>query len=751
MSVKIWKTSQNDSKNFPIEIPNSAVTLLTGAFGSGKSSWAAALLSEGHSKLRPLLPLVERGGLLFRRSSLTRGAIQQLSPCLTIPQLKRSDAARSWADYIGLNTVLARFLENLGRTYCLLCGNDRQASSERYGQVLSQVTSGRTIALLAEYDLSEREDLPDTLLRQGVSRYKMLNKLAPLEELKAENSLSVMFDTFQSEDEARLKRAVQRAKQLNPLRVFLAAVNPTTLEISDEYDLPLPSCSSCREALEKYPISSFSFIADDNPLRYHIDGKVVPAAQFGRWTVEQLGTFLQSISCTSCNDLIDYCESLRQIGLNYLPMDRFLSELSSGELGRVRLFTRACLPHTLCVVDEAGRSVHPGDLDQLDALFGMGRSRSSAFLLCGQQSWLRKLADWQIQLGGASEAVLTSCSQAPSAPASIKSSATAPKAFSQYFELCGAKTKNLSNLDLRLPRNCLIGICGVSGSGKSALVFEDLLNSLRTSDEVQNKNLIVRYAESQFVSETKHSPLCVHVGLLNAIAGVLAQTTRALSLGLSEASFRLSGKKSMRCEDCRGRGYVLRDLQLGTCTGCNGRRYKPDLESVRFRELSMADFFLLRFGECLPLLANIPDCAPILRAMHQAGLDHLKLGDELLSLSQGERQLIEFAKVLVSKGERPSCILLDEPCSELSGAEVDHLLLTCRRLTEEEASLIVIEHNLEFLLQCDHLVELGPAAGPSGGKIIFEGRPEILYRTGQTATAQALREWVDLETVIKPG
>ncbi len=329
--------------------------------------------------------------------------------------------------------------------------------------------------------------------------------------------------------------------------------------------------------------------------------------------------------------------------------------------------------------------------------------------------------------------------------------------FTRFLTLEGAKGHNLQNVTVRFPLEALTCVTGVSGSGKSSLVVQTLYPALlRRVHHVDAPALPfdaltgweglhrIQVMEQSPYGRMSRSVPATYCGVFDPLRSLFAGLPEAKARGYSpdRFSFNVPGG---RCESCRGEGrlrvemYFLPDVYV-TCPQCGGSRYDEETLSVRFKGYSIAEVLQLTVSQAAELFRNLPAIRRKLKVMEEVGLGYLRLGQPGHTLSGGEAQRLKLARELNRSGRHPSLYIFDEPTTGLHPHDVDRLLGLLRRLVSTGHTVIVIEHDSHFIRCADYVVDLGPGAGPGGGRIIAEGPvPEVLACC-DTPTTRALRQ-----------
>jgi excinuclease ABC subunit A len=470
---------------------------------------------------------------------------------------------------------------------------------------------------------------------------------------------------------------------------------------------------------------------------------------------------------------------LEKLGLGYLTLDRPMDTLSGGEARRARLATQlgGGLTGVLYVLDEPSIGLHPADHSRLlDLLFALRDLGNSLLVVEHDEETLRR-ADHLIELGpgaGAQGGKLVA-QGTPQQIAANQNSLTGsflsgrrkiffptrhPSTIGKIV-LRGASAHNLKNVDLEIPLGSLTCVTGVSGSGKSTLVFDTLAPALRrqlgdsssasepgsfsslTGAESLTRALVID--QTPLARLSRSNPLTI-LGVFDELRKLFAAlpASRARGFGPSRFSFNVRGG---RCETCGGHGEITVQLQLlpeaiAPCPTCAGRRYNRETLAVTYRGHSIADVLDLPVDRALQLLSAIPLLASGLEALQKVGLGYLPVGQPADRLSGGEAQRVRLATALASRTRGPSLYLLDEPTTGLHLAEVERLLSVFFALCGSGHTLVIVEHHPDVIRHADHIVDLGPGGGESGGRIIAQGTPAEIARCPASATGQILRQLI---------
>ncbi|MGE8261273.1 MAG: excinuclease ABC subunit A [Stenotrophomonas sp.] len=488
------------------------------------------------------------------------------------------------------------------------------------------------------------------------------------------------------------------------------------------------------------------------------------------------------------HDLVERIGTLQSLGLGYLSMDRATPTLSPGELQRLRLATqiRSSLFGVVYVLDEPTAGLHPADGEALyDALAQLKAGGNTLFVVEHDLEMLRR-ADWLVDVGpGAGQhggQVLYS--GPPEGLRTIKASVTAPYLFqsgagprrtprapSGWLGLQGVHRNNLHGVDTRFPLGAFTAVTGVSGSGKSSLVSQALVELVgehlgqepvieeldselpqpsrieRTRGRLNGAKAIKRLVnvDQKPIGRTPRSNLATYTGLFDHVRRLFAGTRAAKARRYTVGRFSFNVAAG-RCETCEGEGFVHVELLFmpsvyAPCPTCHGQRYNAKTLEVQWNGRNIAQVLAMTVEEALAFFADEPPVQRPLQLLRDIGLGYLRLGQPATELSGGEAQRIKLATELQRSQHGNSLYVLDEPTTGLHPADVDKLMTQLHGLVDAGNTVVVVEHDLRVVADADWVIDVGPGAGEEGGRIVAEGTPAQVSRARQGATARYLRRW----------
>ena len=465
---------------------------------------------------------------------------------------------------------------------------------------------------------------------------------------------------------------------------------------------------------------------------------------------------------------------LQQVGLGYLSLGRTMRTLSGGEGQRVSLTSAlgSSLVYMLYVLDEPSVGLHPRDVEKLVGAIRGLQVRGNSVVVVEHEEGLLRAADQLIEIGpgagdrggkvvfqGSLHAMLQPGASVTGDFLAGRRGISIPEhrrpTNRERLKLIGARGHNLQNLTVDFPLGCLCLVTGVSGSGKSTLVQETLYGALcrrkkKDCEEPLPYDEIVGDGQIDDVILVDQSPIgrsprsnpVTYIKAFDPIRAVFADSVDAKMHNYTAGHFSFNVEGG-RCDACEGEGFTRIDMQFladvyRKCAACGGTRYRKEILAVRYRGQNIAEVLAMTAREAFAFFRGQPKVQARLKQLIDVGLDYLQLGQPANTLSAGEAQRLKLAAHLSEASRSRTLFLLDEPTTGLHPSDVVTLLDCFDALLSVGHSLIVVEHNLQLMRAADHLIDLGPGAGPSGGRIVAQGTPEEVAASENSVTGRYL-------------
>jgi excinuclease ABC subunit A len=481
---------------------------------------------------------------------------------------------------------------------------------------------------------------------------------------------------------------------------------------------------------------------------------------------------------------------LCDVGLGYLTLDRQSRTLSGGEVQRINLTTAlgTSLVNTLFVLDEPSIGLHPRDMSRVIGVMKRLRDAGNTLVVVEHDPQIMFAADRILDMGPGpgergGEIVFFG------APEKLKAEGTltgeylsgrkiaferndAPRPPEHFIEVIGATEHNLKSIDVKIPLERLVCVTGVSGSGKSTLIQDVLypalrkakgkpteapgaFHALRGADQVDE----VVFVDQSPIGKTTRSNPASYVGAFDEIRNLFCRTDAAKERGYTAGTFSFNSGNG-RCPACGGNGFEHVEMQFLSdvylrCPDCDGKRFRAEILEVMVKHKSIADVLEMTISEAVSFFSHSKDVKRRLQPLVDVGLEYLRLGQPVPTLSGGEAQRLKLAGYLAeastTSDDSTKLFLFDEPTTGLHFDDVAKLLRAFRQLLAPGHSMVVIEHNLDVMRAADWILDLGPEGGDAGGEIVCEGTPAEVMAHGSSHTGKALREYeLAFKQPIKP-
>lgn len=533
---------------------------------------------------------------------------------------------------------------------------------------------------------------------------------------------------------------------------------------------PCPACNGAR--LKPFPLAVK--IKDKNIYEFtqmSIDDEL----EFVESLYLELDEFKIQIAKQILDEIRARLRFLKDVGLSYLNLSRNAGSLSGGEAQRIRLATQigSGLSGVLYVLDEPSIGLHQRDNDRLIKTLIKLRNLGNTLIVVEHDEETIRNADYIVDIGpkaGINGGKIIACGSVDDiikAKSSITGKYLSGEKFipipqkiregnGKFLHVKNAYLNNLKNIDLDIPLGKIVCLTGVSGSGKSTLmqdlIYEYAKHKLNGNkpkpqgvDEIsgfENIDKIIDINQSP-IGRTPRSNPATYTDLFTHIRELFAKTNEAKLRGYKPGRFSFNVKGG-RCEACKGDGLIKIEMNFLSdvyvkCDVCKGKRYNRETLEVKYKGKTISDVLDMSVKEALEFFDSIPSIKNRLQTLYDVGLDYMKLGQSATTLSGGEAQRIKLASELNKRSTGKTLYLLDEPSVGLHWYDLDKLIKILQKLADQGNTILVIEHNLDFIKIADHIIDLGPEGGIGGGQIIAQGTPQEVSNIKKSFTGQYLK------------
>jgi len=501
-------------------------------------------------------------------------------------------------------------------------------------------------------------------------------------------------------------------------------------------------------------------------------------------SVDQCKIFLSSLELTKkekfianrlLKEIINRLGFLTNVGLGYLTLDRTSATLAGGEGQRIRLATQigSALTGVLYVLDEPSIGLHPRDTKKLISTLTNLRDLSNTVLVTEHDRDTIKAADYIIDMGpeagvhGGQIVAKGTLDQIIKNPKSITGKflngsekidlpSKRRSSTDKKLTIVGASQHNLKSINVEIPIGLLCCVTGVSGSGKSTLINETLYPALMQKlyhskipagkvdsiDGLEYLDKVISIDQSP-IGRTPRSNPATYTGVFTHIRDLFAELPDSKAKGYKAGRFSFNVKGG-RCEACEGDGFIKIEMHFMPdvyveCEVCESKRFNRETLEIRFKGSNVADILSMTINQSYRFFENIPSIRNKLKTLIDVGLGYLELGQSATTLSGGEAQRIKLSKELSKRATGKTLYILDEPTTGLHFADVRRLLFVLNKLVDAGNTIVVIEHNLDVIKNCDYIIDLGPEGGDGGGQVIGMGTPEEIACLKHSHTAKYLK------------
>ena len=737
---------ENNLKNIDLNIQKEKITVFTGLSGSGKSSVVFdTLATESRRQMTLNYPLYVRNQMP-RYERPHADLMQNLSPVVVVEQrLIGSNSRSTVGTYMDIDPLVRLLFSRIGEPRVESATDFTSQSSfgtcptcNGFGEVIAP-----DINKLIDFDLSLREYAvkfkplsPSGWQGRWMITGGLFDPDIPIKDY-AEEELKLLIDGPPKGEKVYAPFHTKNGPQphewdgLLPrfTRLYINRDISKLKQVSIEDIMAVSTqsrCSTCQGS-------------GLNPkvLACRINGFNI--AEYNQLQLTELLEALKQINNpvgeAIALQIIPHVKQLVKLGLGYLSLARKMSTLSGGEGQRVKIARHlgSSLNNMTYIFDEPSAGLHPEEVDMLIKMLKSLKDHHNTVLVIEHDLSVIGEADEIIEMGPSAgvnggEVIYQGKrtgledSQAITSLAYTLTINENPREKKDFFTIRSASNNNLRNIHICIPKNVLVTVCGVSGSGKSSLMLEAFPTHYPDSIIVGQGSIGI----------SSRSTLATYMGIMDRIRSLFAKET-GQPVGLF--SFNSLGA----CPICQGKGVTKPDVAFADpvtirCEACNGLRYSRQALSYRYQDLNIAEVLDLTIDEATNYFRS-PDMIKQMNTLKDVGLDYLTLGQTTSSLSGGEVQRLKLASHLQKEGQ---VYILDEPSLGLHIQDNEKLLDVFQRLVDQGNSVIIIEHHLDFIAASDWIIELGPGGGKEGGQIIFEGTPEEML-AAETLTAKWLK------------
>ncbi|HTW82845.1 MAG TPA: excinuclease ABC subunit UvrA [Candidatus Sulfotelmatobacter sp.] len=811
--VRVRGAREHNLKNVDVVIPRDALVVFTGVSGSGKSSLAfSTLYAEAQRRyLESVSPYARR---LFHQMAVPEvDEIDGLPPAVALQQQRGSPTTRSSVGSVTTVSNLLRMLYSRAGEYPR---KQPHLAAEAFSPNTPAGACPRCHGLGRIYDATERSMVPDdtlTIRERAIAAWptawhgQNLRDIAttlgydvdrPWRQLPKKDRDWLLFTdeqptvpVYAGYTPSEVRRALKRREEPSYQGTFTGARRYV-----------LQTFATTQSALMKKRVARY-LVSGECPLCHgkrlrrealsvRFAGRDI--AETARLPLAELHAIMRPYAAADdavvrriAEDLVARLAVMLDLGLGYLTVERSTPTLSPGELQRLRLATqvRSNLFGVVYVLDEPSAGLHPADTEALlTALDSLKAAGNSLFVVEHDLDVIRH-ADWIVDVGPA--AGQHGGSILYSGPLeglrAIEASHTrrylfghdagarrSPRVARAWLELAGVTRHNLRNLEVAFPLGTFTTVTGVSGSGKSSLVsqalvdlvearlghqpasdeFEDAADFLRVPDAPSGGRIVrgmehvkrLVCVDQKPIGRTPRSNLATYTGLFDGVRKLFAATKLARSRRYDAGRFSFNIPKG-RCATCEGEGFVMVELLFlpsvyAPCPTCHGERYNAATLEVRYRDKSIADVLALTVDAAWDFFADAPQVCRSLAVLREVGLGYLRLGQPATELSGGEAQRIKLAAELQRTQRGDTLYVLDEPTTGLHPADVERLMTQLNGLVEAGNTIVVVEHDLRVIAGSDWIIDIGPGAGAEGGRVVAAGPPATLAAAAASRTAPYL-------------
>jgi len=826
--VRVRGAREHNLKNVDVDIPRDALVVFTGVSGSGKSSLAfSTLYAEAQRRyLESVSPYARR---LFHQMSVPEvDQIDGLPPAVALQQQRGTPTTRS---SVGSVTTLSNLLRMLYSRAGHYPAGQPHLDAEAFSPNTPEGACPHCHGLGRTHEVTEASMVPDpalTIRERAVAAWPtawggqnlrdILTTLdidvdTPWSELPKKTRDWILFTdeqpvvpVYAGFDRAEVKRAVKQKMEPSYMGTFSSARRHVTTSFATTQSAMM------KKRAAGFMVSSLCATCEGKRLRREalsVTFEGMDVAEIGRVPMDRLAAVLKPYVTDGAakrarlakqrpetvivverivGDLCRRLAVVLDLGLGYLTLERSTPTLSPGELQRLRLATQVVsnLFGVVYVLDEPSAGLHPADTEALlRALDGLKAVGNSLFVVEHEIDVVRH-ADWIVDVGPAAGELggeilysgpLEGLRHVEASEtrrhlfAEERASRPAHRTPTGWLQLKSVTRHNLRDLDCAFPLGVMTTVTGISGSGKSSLVSQALVDlvgqalgaepavedeidpeaaleiepAARTTGRLEGdlaglKRLII--VDQKPIGRTPRSNIATYTGLFDHVRALFAATPKSRRRNYDAGQFSFNVAKG-RCPRCEGEGFVMVELLFlpsvyAPCPVCHGARYNPRTLEIDYRGKTIADVLALTVEAAWDFFADAPNVCRSLQVLREVGLNYIRLGQPATELSGGEAQRVKLATELQRSHRGGALFVLDEPTTGLHPSDVERLLVQLNTLVDAGNTVIVVDHDMSVAAASDWVIDVGPGAGENGGTIVATGLPAEIAKAKASRTAPYL-------------
>ena len=817
--VRVRGAREHNLRNVDVDIPRDALVVFTGVSGSGKSSLAfSTVYAEAQRRyFESVAPYARR--LIDQVGVPDVDSIEGLPPAVALQQQRGTPSARSSVGSVTTLSSLIRMLYSRAGSYP---PGQAMLYAEDFSPNLPQGACPQCHGLGRVYEVTEALMVPDpslTIRQRAVASWPLAWQGQNLRDILVTLGYDV---DIPWRDLPKKQRDWILFTEETPTAPVYAGFTPEQTRDAVKRKLE-PSYQGTFSGARRYILHTFTHTQSalmKKRVSQFMQGSACPLCEgkrlnkaalsvkfagldigeLAQLSLTRLAEVLRPVAAGQdkmklsvekrlaaqriAEDLLERVSTLTELGLGYLSLERSTPTLSSGELQRLRLATQlgSQLFGVIYVLDEPSAGLHPADGEALfTALERLKAAGNSLFVVEHDLETMRR-ADWLIDVGPAAgeHGGQVLYSGPPTGLADVEASQTRAYLFAEqrtsnqvhrepsgWLSLQGVTRNNLKHLNVEFPLGCFTAVTGISGSGKSSLVSQALLELVGSglgsrveNDEepsleddapqtsgghisagLEHIRRLVQ-VDQKPIGRTPRSNLATYTGLFDNVRKLFAATAAAKKRDYDAGQFSFNVAKG-RCPNCEGEGFVSVELLFmpsvyAPCPTCHGARYNPETLAIKWQGLNIAEVLGLTVEQAVEVFAEQPGVLRSLQTLRDIGLGYLRLGQPATELSGGEAQRIKLATELQRNARGATLYVLDEPTTGLHPRDVDRLLSQLNHLVDAGHTVVVVEHEMRVVAQSDWVIDIGPGAGDLGGKVVASGPPQKVAKSKTSRTAPFL-------------